>query len=117
MHSSVITEIEFDPVHIHFMELRAQERDSLSYLNSTGVDEHFKRLKEASFISSTFKVDDLIICAAGMIQPWPGVIEGWVLPTKFIGESQSLARNFCSLMAAYVEAAFDEYDCCNNKAS
>lgn len=98
--------IEFKPEHIELMEIRDIEIASSFVLPD--AKDRMQMMAEASLAAGTFMLDGRIIFAAGVHQPWPGVLEGWIIPTVYVPDYPVW---FVKKIKGYFEAIAETFKC------
>lgn len=97
---------EFHPDHLAVMEVREEEAQGV--LSLPDQYERFLMMSKCSIESSTFTYGDKMLFCAGYISLWPGVIECWMVPSKYV-HVHKLA--FCKLLKEYVNDIIVEQKC------
>jgi hypothetical protein len=101
--SSGVTIVPFDPHHCQVMDVRDVEfQDTFQlkdvYLRLQGVKESIDRGEGEA---GTFIHNGRILCCAGFRKLWPGVLEGWIIPSIWVKEAPV---SFAKYMRRYLEA-------------
>lgn len=97
--------VKFCPDHVDLMELRPEEA-----VGETPV-QCKKRITgyiEQSAQSLVYFYDGRIIAAMGFIFLWDGVIQGWVIPTKYI---YTAPFSFAKTVKRYIEVVAETFRC------
>lgn len=98
--------VPFDPHHVQVMDIRDFELKS-----SFALDDIYERLKEVlkgPGEAGTFIYEGRILCCAGFKIIWPGVIEGWIIPSIYIKDAPV---SFAKYMRRYVESVAKTFNC------
>lgn len=98
--------IPYDVHHIQVMDMRDEER---AYLD--GLGDGYERLVKAAEMSieaGTFIYDGRILCCAGFMRLWPGVLEGWIIPSKWVSVAPIA---FAKHMKRYIESVAKSFGC------
>lgn len=98
--------VPFNVNHLHLMELRQEEIESVMALEDT--QERFEFLGDHGLIAKTFTYNGRIIFSAGCIELWPGVLDCWMMPTIHV---QTAKLEFCRTLRAYVNDIIDQFGC------
>lgn len=98
--------IPFQPNHIDLMDIRSIEIASSFVLPDAKL--RMQAMAEASIECGTFLLDGKIMFAAGVMQLWPGVLEGWIIPTVYVPEAPIW---FVKKIKGYFEAFAETFRC------
>ncbi len=98
--------IDFHPHHLDVMEIRQEEMEGIMALDDAFT--RFEAMAKMSIDCKTFVSDGRIIFCAGFFQLWPGVIECWMVPSKYVENS---TLQFCKILRQYVHDIIEEYKC------
>lgn len=96
--------IEFQPSHLFEMDLRANEAEFL-YLPDGRA--RAQGIYENSFQAMTVIVDGIILCSAGFSILWPGVGDGWIMPSIHVAKYPKI---FCRLIRSYIETLIKTFN-------
>jgi len=98
--------IPFQPNHIELMDIRDIEIASSFCLPD--AKERMTMMAEMSLAAGTFLVDGQIVFAAGVVQMWPGVLDGWIIPTIYVPNHPIW---FVKKIKGYFEAMAETFKC------
>lgn len=97
--------VKFCPDHVDLMELRPEE------LGGSTPENAKKRIVEIALQSNqalTYTYDGRVIAAMGFIVLWDGVIQGWVVPTKYVFTAPTI---FAKTVKRYILALAETFKC------
>ena len=98
--------IPFQPSHIELMDIRDIEIASSFMLPD--AKERMQMMTDMSLAAGTFILDGQILFAAGVVQMWPGVLDGWIIPTVYV---PSHPIWFVKKVKQYFEAMAETFKC------
>ena len=101
-----IETIKFRPEHLEVMSIREKEEKGIMQLEDAFT--RFEGMAKISIDAKTFMYDGRIIFCAGYFQLWPGVIECWMVPSKYV---KTVTLQFCKILKQYVDDIIREYKC------
>lgn len=97
---------DFHPDHLLVMDIRAEEA-----LGIMSLDDHYERflvLSKCSVDAASFTIGDRMLFCAGYVSLWPGVIECWMVPSKYVDQHR---LTFCKLLKQYVDSIIHKEKC------
>ena len=104
MKSKSLKAIKFRLDHIHQIDVRSHEGFGAYSLEN--FEDKMVALAYNSVETSTYVIGGEILCIAGYVELWPGVIEVWVIPSKIVPKNvRAFAQNF----AAWITTLNKEY--------
>ena len=89
--------IPFKVEHLDLADIRDHEANGM--LSLPDAKERLSALQENS-VAGTMVYDGRVLCAAGFIELWAGVVELWLLPTDRLKESPVV---FARSMRTYID--------------
>lgn len=98
--------VPFVPCHIELMDIR--DIEIASSFTLPDVKERITMMNNAAIEAGTFSLDGRIIFAAGVMQLWPGVLEGWIIPTIYVPDYPVW---FVKKIKGYFEAFAETFKC------
>lgn len=99
--------VRFHPNHLEVMEVRAQDAALFGFFKTKEGFDRIKQIEESSVQAATFVCDGRIVMIAGFIQLWPGVIEGWMLPSTHF---KSAPVTFARLLKRYIDRIVVDFE-------
>ena len=88
--------VDFNPAHVEVMDLRAEEEHIVQTMdNAYGRLVH---MGEDAEKAGTFLHNGRILCCAGFSIMWPGVADGWIIPSIYVSDAPI---SFCKTIRAY----------------
>ena len=84
--------------HLDIMALPDHEKERWAC-----VEDFYDRMEnviKSATACGTFVSDDRVVCMAGFTTLWPGVAEGWVMPSKYVYEQPF---KYCKRIRCYLE--------------
>ncbi len=101
-----VEQVDFHVEHLVLMDWRDEEANGIMTLED--AYDRFRSLGEMSIAASTYISDGRIIFCAGYHQLWPGVIECWMVPSKYV---KTIRLEFCKILRKYVDDIIREQKC------
>lgn len=102
---TTIDVLPFHPKHLEVMDLRYLEKDTIFKLDN--IYELIEQAHQVSVESGTFMYDGRILFCAGFSRLWPGVAEGWIIPSRHI---PTVAPVFSRYMRRYLESLMASFN-------
>lgn len=103
---TTIRVIPFKMEHMDLLELRENESNPIFRLKD--IHERIAIAKETSVETGTFISGGRIICCAGFYLLWPGVVDGWIIPSRYIVDSP---YDYCKTMRRYIDSIMKTWEC------
>lgn len=85
------------------MELRDYEKNG-----SFTLEDAYARVEAGAEVAKragTFMHDGRILCCAGYSIIHPGVAEGWIIPSIYVGNTP---KTFCRIIKSYIDQAMED---------
>lgn len=98
--------LPFELSHLDLIEIREVELQSAFILPD--AKERMRRMLSSTLEAGTFMMDGRIIFAAGVAQLWPGVLEGWIIPSVYVPDYSVW---FVKKIKGYFEAFAETFNC------
>jgi hypothetical protein len=98
--------IPFEIQHLDLMEIRDIEIASAFCLPD--AKERMQAMIDTDLADGTFILDGRIIFAAGVFQLWPGVLNGWIIPTIYVPDYPIW---FVKKVKCYFESLAKAFEC------
>ncbi len=102
--------VPFDPHHCQVMDIR-----DIEFADTFKLDDVYSRLQgvkesidRGEGEAGTFIYEGRILCCAGFRRMWPGLIEGWIIPSVWI---KTAPVSFAKYMRRYVESVAKTFKC------
>lgn len=99
--------VPFDPHHIQVMDIRDIEKET-----TFSLPDAYERILDSTQNvkgeAGTFLYEGRILCCAGFRIIWPGVIEGWIIPSIWV---KTAPISFAKYMRRYVESIAKSFRC------
>lgn len=103
----MISIVKFHPKHLEVMEIR--EDELFGVFSLPDIYDRLENLDKSSIQAVTFVLDGRILAVAGFSQPWKGVLEGWIIPSRFVKTHAPVS--FPKLIRRYIEAISKTWKC------
>ena len=97
--------VPFKYEHLDLVDTRDSELTGI--LKLPNAEERLRNLAEAS-LGGTLLYDGRIICCLGAVELWPGVIDVWVIPTKYLVEKPLI---FVKTVKNYLLRFVEDFQC------
>lgn len=96
--------VDFHPRHLDIMVLRDLELEGIFALDDS--DERIQSMYENMEIAKTFFCDGRVIACAGFATLWPGVADGWILPSVYLRDHP---MSFAKIIRQWIDNLFKEF--------
>jgi len=98
--------VTFHPKHLEVMDVREVEKFGSFKLED--LYERVDKINKESVQSATFIYEGRILFCAGFSMMWPGVAEGWMIPSVYVKEYPVLC---CKILKMYVDRIMVDFKC------
>lgn len=81
------------------------------FMGSFSLEDAYERIELISNTSTkagTFVRDGRILCCAGFSMLWPGVADGWIIPSIYIKDAPI---SFCKFIKNYINTIMKTFNC------
>ena len=102
--------VPFDPHHCQVMDIR-----EIEFQDTFKLDDVYSRLQavkegieRGEGGAGTFICEGRILCCAGYRQMWPGLLDGWIIPSIWIKDHRI---TFAKYMKRYIETVAATFKC------
>lgn len=103
---TTIKAIPFEEGHLKLLELRDDEHNGA--FNLEDIEERVRTFVAASMQVGTFVSRGRVVCIAGFHCLWPGVLEGWIFPSRFLFDCPVL---YARVIKRYVDSISKGFNC------